>query len=282
MIISAPGSGKTHQAQSNAWLVDGDLVAASMYKKLFDTFGPRFWTHKDYNVKDWRAMKRGLQNQHFINYPGTILLDVEGPPQWVKCGVLIPEEDHRRQIEYRNRNEHRGGGDVSWAEIQRARTGVAESCREYNVPIFTTFREAIEYVAGLTDHMRGDEMPPTNLMPHKRKPKGLKDWRFVGVYQGYKDSDPPTGGSTRVVWQSRYQDDAFLVFKLFDDDETKTYPEFPRTIKFWRTKELRADRLKWKSSQYEQEWPLDRIRDVAQLLIETAESIGIGEMFIGE
>lgn len=74
-----------------------------------------------------------------------------------------------------------------------------------------------------------------------------RGWKFSFAARGYKENeDPGKSGSTRVVWHYA-RDDLYMVMKLFDDDGN--FPEYPRTVKFWKTKQFAKDKMKWASAQ---------------------------------
>ena len=69
-------------------------------------------------------------------------------------------------------------------------------------------------------------------------------WKFQFAFRGYKPGEEPgKSGSTRVVWK---YGNLWIVLKLFDDKGN--FPEYPRTLKFWYTKEFKKDRMEWTSS----------------------------------
>jgi len=72
-------------------------------------------------------------------------------------------------------------------------------------------------------------------------------WTLHFAARGYKEDDPPDGGSTRIVW--KHPSGWYLVMKLFDDKGE--FPKFPRTLKFWRTPDFKRDRMKWASAANE-------------------------------
>lgn len=270
MILAPPGSGKTTLCMRYPFLADGDTICGSVYEQLYELYGAHFWRHKDFDTTLERRMKMWTLGRFFSDNEGALVLDVKGPSQWVKAIVILPVKLHRKFVEHRLKTQSRL--QPTWAEVKGARKEMKQFAARTGIPIFDNFDAAIAHSA------TGIEWT-ANFEQRVKVPRyvgTMKNWRLEGIYQGYKDTDPPNGGSTRVVWQSLASKDTFCVLKLFDDNGI--IATTPRTVKFWRTSKLNADKMKWKSSRHKVEFGVKRQQQVTTILHNLIESIDIGSM----
>jgi len=158
--------------------------------------------------------------------------------------VLPTREIHERNIEARKQENLAEGRSWSfprnWGDANNNRESVQKLAAMLGVGVSETFEEALMEIDSSYSSKTN-----TESVREKEEASPSTDWEFKFAARGYKDSDPPNGGSTRIVWENRGW---FLVLKLFDDGGV--FPAYPRTIKFWRTPEFSRDHMKWTSAAH--------------------------------
>lgn len=271
MILAPPGSGKTTQCLNHPFLADADTINSSVYARLYEIYGEHFWRNEEFDRDLIRRMKLWTMGRFFSNNEGALVVGVGGPSEWVKAIVILPSAMHRRFVEHRLKTQSRM--QPSWKECKDARAGLRQFAKRTGTRIFDNWDDAIAFSA------TGVEWT-ADFESRVKVPKyvgTMKNWKLEGVYQGYKDTDPPNGGSTRVVWQSLGTPSTFCVLKLFDDNGV--IETTPRTVKFWRTKQLASDKMKWKSARHRVNFSVERQQQVTKILFDLIESVDIASMF---
>jgi len=184
--------------------------------------------------------------------------------------VEIPEKLHKEYVEARIKNDKNPGTGSfhgfprNWRDASNNRISL---------------RKDFDLLGGTrTIYSSFDEAVPDDIdLGAKREsaaPIGTKfddDWTLAFSARGYKDSDPPNGGSTRIVWKSN-ETPMYLVMKLFDDGGT--FPEEPRTIKFWKTSDFKSDYMKWASAAHRFEPTSEEMASFNDLRTELLSEIG--------
>lgn len=270
MILSPPGSGKTTMCLAHPFLADADTINGSVYARLYEIYGEHFWRNEHFDSGLIRRMKLWTMGRFFSNNEGALVVGVSGPSEWVKSIVILPSAMHRKFVEHRLKTQSRM--QPSWKECKNARAELRQFAKRAGIRIFDNWDDAIAFSS------TGVEWT-ADFASRVKLPKyvgTMKNWALEGVYQGYKDTDPPNGGSTRVVWKSLKSADTFCVLKLFDDNGV--IETTPRTVKFWRTKQLASDKMKWKSARNRVEFSVERQQQVTKILFSLIESIDIASM----
>ena len=278
VVVSAPpGTGKTGFAARTPWVADADWVNHQVFKQLAHVFGDAFWRHPECTGTLQRNMKIRNMNKFFEENPGAIILDVHVYP-WTKAVVEIPVQRLNSQLEYRAKMESRPA--VTIDESKNSLAKIRRLAKEANIPVFDNFRDAIDEADKTAMHFRGQyDMATFGTGVHRRTLRGtMKGWRLEGCYSGYKKGETPgQGGSTRIVWKSRDQANLYVVLKLFSDNGV--FPEEPRTVKFWRTTTLRADKMKWKSAKNEFKPSQEQVIEFSAILLNLLRSFNIDGIF---
>jgi hypothetical protein len=152
--------------------------------------------------------------------------------------TMIPDrKDHERNIESRRKENLQEGRSWTfprdWGDAHNNRESVRKLAETLDIPIVDNFEAILQAIQ------------PHALVETESKEESPDDgWKLQFAARGYKEGESPgETGSTRIVWTN---DDWFLVLKLFDDG--KTFPKYPRTIKFWQTENFKYDRMKWASA----------------------------------
>lgn len=164
--------------------------------------------------------------------------------------VEIPESTHKEYVEARIKNDKNPGTGSfhgfprNWRDAQNNRISLR---KDFDLLGGTRGRLYSSFDEAIPDDIDLDAERELVHTSEHTESSFDDNWTLEFSARGYKDSDPPNGGSTRIVWKSN-ETPMYMVMKLFDDGGT--FPEEPRTIKFWKTSDFKSDYMKWASSKH--------------------------------
>lgn len=188
--------------------------------------------------------------------------------------VIPSREDHERNIESRRQENLKEGRSwtfpENWGDAHNNRESVQKIAELFGVTVRETFDEV------MSDITSAEKTSSSTAEEKETEYSGaVEEWEFAWASRGYKDNDPPDGGSTRIVW--KHPSDYYLVMKLFDSGDLE-FPEEPRTVKFWKTSDFRTDRMKWASAANQFDPTDEELAAYMNILKDLWDSIPHGEV----
>lgn len=190
--------------------------------------------------------------------------------------TMIPSrEDHELYIEARRKENMDEGRSWTfprdWGDAHNNRESVKALSALFGTTLHSNFDDILKEI-GVSSEAKSTEKVYED---RETENVDIDGWTFEFAAHGYKDTDPPNGGSTRIVW--KHPSGCYLVMKLFDDGGPP-YPEEPRTIKFWKTSDFKSDYMKWASAQHQFVPDEEQMNSFVELLKEIVTATPLDEL----